>query len=374
MAPLDDNLTLGQFLRKEREKRGLSIEQVASATKIGVRQLHSLESDQYSDLPAKPFIRGFVTSYCRFVGLDHKEVLTHFSSYIDTRVHERPNRESGHSGYAFEKREGNEQSRMILGIVMGGFVVLGGIAMVVLKPSLHHHKHSHADKLRAAHSPTPVPSVMPSGNVVALASLPPSPSPLVGPSNVIPSPSVAPSAEAPVVASANSPSPTPLPSLTPVAQLPSALPSAIAQIQTLVPPSPSPTSASDPLNSGLGLKPNETAQRLIVKAKESVWVRYRVDDKVVMQFPLRKDKVLVLRARQSIVLQIGQPANVVMSNNGGPYKLGNAANHATRQGDATYFFPAQLSEIKENPFPGWRTISDRVVPESPAPEPSPTET
>lgn len=349
---MDGNITLGQYLRKEREKRGLSIEQVASATKIGVRQLHALESDQYSELPAKPFIRGFVTSYSRFVGMDHKEVLTHFNSFIDSKVCERPDRESGHSGYAFEKREGNEQSRMILGAVMGSFIVLGGIAMVVLKPSLHHHKHSHADKLRAAHSPSPGPSEAPSGVPLVVGS----PSPV--PSEVVAAPS-----QAPTVAVA--PSPT-------VSAIPASI--AAAQAISVVPPSPSPTSASDPLNSGLGLKPSETMQRLVIKAKETVWVRYRVDDKVVMQFPLKKDKVLVLRARQSIVVQLGSPQDAALSYNGGGYKLGSAAASVARQNDATFFFPAQLAEKTDNPFPGTKPISSRPVPAAPAPQPSPTST
>src|SRR4051812_2513019 len=96
--------SLGEYLRHEREQRGITIEQVASATKIGVRLLHALEADHYVELPAKPFIRGFVTSYCRFIGLDPKEILVRFADYIEDRVTDRPARDAGHSGYAFEKR------------------------------------------------------------------------------------------------------------------------------------------------------------------------------------------------------------------------------------------------------------------------------
>jgi cytoskeletal protein RodZ len=365
MTQLDENLTLGQYLRKEREKRGFSIEQVASATKIGVRQLHALESDQYSDLPAKPFIRGFVTSYSRFVGLDHKEVLTHFNSFIDSKACERPNREGGHSGYAFEKREGNEQSRMILGIVMGSFIVLGGIAMIVLKPSLHHHHHSHADKLRSAHSPSPGPSELPSGVPIVVGG---SPSPLVSGVAMLPSgtPSGAPSQTPVVVASA---SPQVVASVAP-----SPVPTVVSEVDLTAMPTPSPTSASDPLNSGLGLKPSETTHRLVIKAKNTVWVRYRVDNKIVMQFPLRQDKVLVLRARQGIVLQLGNPDDATLSYNGGGYKLGSAAHAAMRQNDATFFYPPQLAEKINEPFPGSKPVSARSVPAAVVPQPSPTST
>jgi cytoskeleton protein RodZ len=151
MVPQKD-VSLGEFLRYERELRGITIEQVASATKVGVRTLHALEADHYSELPAKPFIRGFVNSYCRFIGLDSKELLARFDDYINSKASERPNREAGHSGYAFEKRDGEQQSRTLLLVAMFGFVVVGGGAILFLKPSFHHQRSTHADKLRAAHS------------------------------------------------------------------------------------------------------------------------------------------------------------------------------------------------------------------------------
>jgi cytoskeletal protein RodZ len=309
-----------------------------------------------------------VTSYSRFVGLDHKEVLTHFNSFIDSKACERPNREGGHSGYAFEKREGNEQSRMILGIVMGSFIVLGGIAMVVLKPSLHHHHHSHADKLRSAHSPSPGPSELPSGVPLVAGS------PLPLPSGAVAQPSGMPS-EALVVAASASPQALASATVSVTASAtPTPVPTIVSDLDLTAMPTPSPTSASDPLNSGLGLKPSETVHRLVIKAKQSVWVRYRVDNKVVMQFPLRQDKVLVLRARQGIILQLGNPDHVTVSYNGGGYKLGSAAHAVVRQNDATLFFPPQLAEKIGNPFPGSKSISGRNVPASPAPEPSPTST
>src|SRR6476620_670397 len=137
----EKDITLGEFLRHERERRGLTIDQVASATKVGVRTLHSLEADLFSELPAKPFIRGFVTSYCRFIGLDPKETIAKYDDFICRKVTERPNRESGHSGYAFEKKDGEQQSRTILLIAIFGFIALGGMAMIFLKPSLR-HRHS----------------------------------------------------------------------------------------------------------------------------------------------------------------------------------------------------------------------------------------
>ena len=79
-------LGLGEYLRSEREKRHITIEQVASATKINIKLLHALESDNYDALPAKPFVRGFVTSYTCYIGLDPREVLTLFDLYLDDKT------------------------------------------------------------------------------------------------------------------------------------------------------------------------------------------------------------------------------------------------------------------------------------------------
>src|SRR5690606_26772528 len=59
-------------------------------------------------------------------------------------------KDSGHSGYAFEKKDA-ERSRAMLWTVMSGFVVVGGVLMVLLKPALKHRRVSHIEQLRAAH-------------------------------------------------------------------------------------------------------------------------------------------------------------------------------------------------------------------------------
>jgi cytoskeleton protein RodZ len=355
----ENNLTLGQFLRQEREKKGITIEQVASSTKIGVKIIHALEGDHYSELPAKPFVRGFVISYARFIGLDYKEVLTHYSGFLEEKVHDRPTRDAGHSGYAFEKREGGDQSRTYLGLAMGGFVLLGGLAFLVLKPGLHHHHNSRLDKLREGHpSPEPEPSLL--SSIVNLVS-----SPTPATSTAAPSPVAAAAGIAPMAAVAPTPTPTPTPTAT-AKPTPTATPTQSAT------PSPSPT-APDPLNSGVGLKASEIVQRVVFKAIESVWIRYKVDDKPVMQFIFKKDKTLVLRARTSILVQVGKPEDIQMSYRGTPFHLvSDDQNVATHNDDATLFFPPQLGEKIENPFPKTRPLSAKEVPISPTATPTPT--
>ncbi len=70
--------SLGQELREEREARHISIEEIASATKIGTRYLEALESDRLDVMPGEFFIKGIIRAYSRAIGLDGEVVLAKY--------------------------------------------------------------------------------------------------------------------------------------------------------------------------------------------------------------------------------------------------------------------------------------------------------
>jgi cytoskeletal protein RodZ len=71
-------LDIGRKLREAREKRGISLRQIANATKISVAALESLERNDISRLPGGIFSRAFVRSYAIEVGLDPEETIQEF--------------------------------------------------------------------------------------------------------------------------------------------------------------------------------------------------------------------------------------------------------------------------------------------------------
>ncbi len=340
---MSDKTTLGEFLRNEREMRGITIEQVASATKVGVRTLHALEGDHYSELPAKPYIRGFVTSYCRFIGLDPKEIRTRFEDYITQKTGERPNREGGHSGYVFEKKDGEQQSRTVLLIAICSFIGVGGVAVIFLKPSLRHHRTSHIDRLREAQS---------TDKLIPIVNL----SPLPGPAATGLSEALAPPPGA---------SPTPSPSTVVVAGI-QETDTADTQNSTNSPdPSPSkaPQNLADPLDSGLGLHGADLHHKVLCKVMADIWVRYKVDERPVRKFIVRKGKVLVLRAKDTIALQISNPNSITLSYNGRGQSGASAARNAGRvHGIPTFIFPSTEQEKGRKIFE-----DDSPLPKTPDP-------
>ncbi len=71
---------LAQRIRRAREARGYSIEDVERALRIRRRYLTAIELGDYSQLPDGPASRGFVKNFARHVGLDGEEALSQFEA------------------------------------------------------------------------------------------------------------------------------------------------------------------------------------------------------------------------------------------------------------------------------------------------------
>jgi cytoskeleton protein RodZ len=65
-----EDLPIGERLRLAREAKGVSLDEVASQTRIPVRHLQHIENGQWEALPAITYSIGFVRSYGNAVGLD----------------------------------------------------------------------------------------------------------------------------------------------------------------------------------------------------------------------------------------------------------------------------------------------------------------
>lgn len=67
--------SLGAWLRHQREARGVTLREIADASKISLRYLEALERDRLDVLPAPVFAKGFLREYARVVGLDPDEAV-----------------------------------------------------------------------------------------------------------------------------------------------------------------------------------------------------------------------------------------------------------------------------------------------------------
>src|SRR6516164_1559717 len=93
----------GERLRREREMRGISLNEIAESTKISRRHLESLENEEFDSLPGGVFNRGFVRAYARFVGINEEQAVADYNAVrsepepvpdqFPLEVHIKPDRE-----------------------------------------------------------------------------------------------------------------------------------------------------------------------------------------------------------------------------------------------------------------------------------------
>src|ERR1700745_1195801 len=79
----------GDRLKKEREQRGISLDDISVNTKIGTRLLRALEDEKFEQLPGGIFNKGFVRAYARHVGLDEDETVADYMTAV-TAHHAQP--------------------------------------------------------------------------------------------------------------------------------------------------------------------------------------------------------------------------------------------------------------------------------------------
>ena len=287
-------MTLGQVLKNRRNELGKSIEQIATATRIHVKVLQALENDEYAHLPARAFTRGFIITYCKSLQLNPDEILSSYHDFLNSKFSERPERDQGHQGYAFEGKESEQQKRGM--IIIASFAAFFAIlTLLFFKPQNHKHREKHkelmteeVDGQNPGSDQESKPDMSPVDSAGAIAATASEASP--APSAMATLASTSPIQQVAMVATTSA---TPAPTATPTPT-----PTAVAAA------SPSPT---DSMNKGDLLKPLEVGVKLNLQAIEDVVVKYQSDQRPTFSLNLRKDRQLVIKASQSIHFETSHP-------------------------------------------------------------------
>jgi cytoskeleton protein RodZ len=291
----------GENLRREREMRGVSLEEISSATKISLRFLDAIEREDFSKLPGGIFSRSFIRSYARYLGLDEERVMAEY------QLAARPEAEFDlHWMAAGTSSSGRRGARTpLIATLMAGVLLAGGYALF--------RYSTRAAETPAPPSPAPVvtpepaapptvPTATTSGNAKAL----PGVNPAVG-------------GVPPRTAPINAPGATPNPQGGPAAGV---NPAAQSSPQTGNPPGTEPAADNDLV--------------LQVAASDRAWVAVDADGKTVLQRVLNPNEVETLKAHKSFDVTTGNAEAVILTLNGETLKpLGRRGEvksvHLTRE-------------------------------------------
>ncbi len=72
--------TPGLILRTQREKQGLSSEDIAKRTHLDIKIVESIEQDSNEGMPAATYVRGYLRSYAKIVGVDPDHIIRLYNS------------------------------------------------------------------------------------------------------------------------------------------------------------------------------------------------------------------------------------------------------------------------------------------------------
>jgi cytoskeleton protein RodZ len=273
--------SFGDRLRREREMRGITLDEITESTKISRRHLEALETEHFDQLPGGVFNKGFVRAYARFLGIDEDRAVADYS----TASNEQPEPENKFPLEIHEKPKRNLNSRRSnLPVV---FAVAALIGVLVGYGFWVKYK---------AHNPVQVENAQQS----APASATPEPQP----------------------SSAN-----------PQSATPSTSPDSTNDSATATKPAPAKDAAATrPAEPKRQAVPAQSADApapvnafsVEIVAKEDSWVSIVADGKSVMERVLTADKRKNIKAGKTLVLRTGNAGGIEVSFNGRPLGvLGN---------------------------------------------------
>ena len=74
--------TIGEQLRLAREERGIALREISNQTRISMRYLEAIETNDYKRLPGGIFNRSFVKAYARFVHFDEAQAAEGYAQFM----------------------------------------------------------------------------------------------------------------------------------------------------------------------------------------------------------------------------------------------------------------------------------------------------
>jgi cytoskeleton protein RodZ len=278
----------GENLRREREMRGVSLEEISAATKISLRFLDAIEREDFSKLPGGIFSRSFLRSYARYLGLDEERVVADFQlaarPQMEFDLHRMP------AGSANVPQRATRTP--LIATLVAILLLAGGYALF--------RYSTRSSEAQAPILPPPVtsqnppPSTTPVPSAPGDATAPPAPAPGgVTPGTESSTPTVP--GAAPVT-----------PGNTPNSQ--STTPPAAANSANPAPPQ----TAASPTNK----LPLDGDLVLQVAATERAWVAIDSDGKTVLQRVLNPNEVETLKAHKSFDITTGNAQAIILTLNG----------------------------------------------------------
>jgi cytoskeleton protein RodZ len=166
--------SLGQQLRRAREARGVSLRDISEQTRITMRHLEAIESDDYKHLPGGIFNKSFIKAYARHINFDERHALDLYAR--TAREHGEPLDEVATTPHRSRVYMGDPSRSPMVTASLSAIIV--GILILVVYAGLHYYRRTeNAPAAAANQTPSPAQAIAPAG---------PPPAPQLAPGSAAP--------------------------------------------------------------------------------------------------------------------------------------------------------------------------------------------
>jgi cytoskeletal protein RodZ len=126
--------SVGELLRSEREAQEKTIEDVATATRMGASVLEAIESDRFSVLPAPVYVKGHLRTYARYLGLDEDDIV---DKYMRFTQQNEPDELDEWDAVEIELQEQRRETGKRWVWMIGGAIAVVVIVLLIVKWANH---------------------------------------------------------------------------------------------------------------------------------------------------------------------------------------------------------------------------------------------
>lgn len=293
----ENHESLGTYVKKMRDEKNISIEQVAYATRISLKMLRALEEDDHTALPAPTFVRGYLQAYAKYVRIDTQDLLLRYQHHLAMA----PDNKKGaiRSHYLYVRERYQEKRRLVLVIVLFAAMLSVAGTYFLLKAKRERNKHLAQQAEQIAKTEDTAATTTPPAAVKAEEA----------PKTEVETPKDA-AKEAPKPEVKAEPAPEPVKVAPVVTPPPAPAPAPVKAEPTLAEPTV-PQAVERP-------KDEKRAYNLLLKTEQDVWVRFQTDQDEVRDLTLRAGKGLMLRGDKVIKLFSGNLGAFKATLNGTP--------------------------------------------------------
>lgn len=125
----------GARLTWERERAGMTVTDIAARLRLHPKQVRALEAQDLAALPESAYVRGFVRSYARILGIDAVPLLADLDARAAPASGSVVDGMTGHSDYSPVRAAAQESAsrRLVIGLAVIGLVALGIIGWLATR-------------------------------------------------------------------------------------------------------------------------------------------------------------------------------------------------------------------------------------------------